>query len=279
MQEFRSKIGHLPIKNIPIPGSHDSFTSCLCSHSSVAPGEDRWIDMPIIKSVGIRLAKTHYISMREQLDIGIRYLDLRVAQVRGIFYTHHAYIATNLLNDLALIKDFIDTNLCEVVLLHFSHFKAMDNPKYHNELITTIQQLFDKLIAPDHYTPEHTLEQFITENKRVIVLYEWYNPNKDDQRLWFQDKMRLHFETMWFNKDNTKDLLEKMTAYLNNPPTDKIYITQAIITPPEKSSGGGIVSFLNKFGSLEGAAKAINPLVVQHLRSTWKNKKKKHIYI
>ena len=88
------------INEIVIPGSHDSG----CYNMSY-------------------LGETQYLTIKEQLDVGVRYFDIRVNKDHDKYVIFHSIINgvefDPILDD---IKSFLDTNNTETLLLDFQHF-------------------------------------------------------------------------------------------------------------------------------------------------------------
>lgn len=89
------------LNEIVIPGSHDA-----CTYS-----------MPY-------LGETQYLNVKEQLEIGVRYFDIRVNKVKGNYKIYHSIINgvtfDPILDDLF---SFIQNNQSETLILDFQHFK------------------------------------------------------------------------------------------------------------------------------------------------------------
>jgi len=106
------------VSDIVIPGSHDSGTY----HMS-------W------------LGGTQYCTIKEQLDSGVRYFDLRVNKTNDDYLIYHDIInGEKFLPILSDIKDFITLNTSETLILDFQHFKGGAEEQvysYINEYLIT----------------------------------------------------------------------------------------------------------------------------------------------
>lgn len=85
-----------------IPGTHDSAA--------------RYIADPFTPDSA---AKTQDLTIREQLDIGVRFLDLRCRHIGNACALHHgrAYLSMNLSDALKQIVSFLDANKSETVIV------------------------------------------------------------------------------------------------------------------------------------------------------------------
>lgn len=89
------------INEIILPGSHDAGTNGMS-----------W------------LGATQHLSVEEQLNLGVRYFDLRVNKVNDEYFIFHSIINGNKFDPiLDLIVNFIKENQSETLLLDFQHFK------------------------------------------------------------------------------------------------------------------------------------------------------------
>lgn len=102
------------LHNIAIPGSHDAGTSGM-----------NW------------LGETQQYSIKEQLELGVRYFDLRVNDNNGKLVIYHSIInGQEFIPILEDIKEFIKNHPSEVLLLDFQHFKNGSEDEVY-ELVTT----------------------------------------------------------------------------------------------------------------------------------------------
>ncbi|MCS3433889.1 phosphatidylinositol-specific phospholipase C [Klebsiella sp. BIGb0407] len=102
----------LYISEINIPGTHDSGTGSYTG--AAAP----W-------------AKTQSVSIKQQLDSGIRYLDIRCRHINNVFTIHHGnvYLGINFDNVLEDCTQFLKENPSECI---FMQIKEEHNPKNNN---------------------------------------------------------------------------------------------------------------------------------------------------
>jgi hypothetical protein len=166
------------INRLLIPGSHDSGTSRLGSS-----------------------AKTQSFTIKEQLENGIRYLDIRPKVHNSTYYIHHeitgpdgsadlGYYSANLNPDDASnnkyifkqIRDFLKNNPSEILILKFQNYKSFGKDDYFN-LISLIKAYFTfdtptskcQLARFDHgtgaYIAKETVGSLLNANKRVFIIW------------------------------------------------------------------------------------------------------------
>lgn len=147
-------------------------------------------------------SETQDLDFYEQMEQGIRYFDVRSGWYNEteewrVFHYKVGNQVEIVLND---VKRFIDDHSGEIVVLELSHFEGSPT----NSNIVGLQQLvtgiFGDLLLP--YDPKFTttIQQMVSQNKRVIVTFEsiaTYMP-----QIWYADAI---YNT-YANKDNLKEM-------------------------------------------------------------------------
>ncbi|ABL66368.1 DUF2934 domain-containing protein [Chlorobium phaeobacteroides] len=126
MQAHWEQIGFKPLKQLCLPSTHDSGTYRL--DLKLAPDA-----ADLIKTLynyadtennatGVRkyirgMAICQSLTIREQLDIGIRVIDLRVCKVDGVYYCCHALLGDEIRVLLKDMAEFLAANPYEVVFV------------------------------------------------------------------------------------------------------------------------------------------------------------------
>jgi hypothetical protein len=112
------------IVDVAMPGSHDSlsyginFFSAVDENAVSAP-----LQQPLLKGLGVRQSITQTLNVRQQLEAGVRYFDLRVTRSEedGQWYGVHNYRSVLLADALTQFNNFLLTHPGEVVILDFQH--------------------------------------------------------------------------------------------------------------------------------------------------------------
>lgn len=107
-------------------GTHDSGTYCFDKEKGASPDSDltttiqdkmpgrllRAVSDVILSQVFGRLCQCQDKNFEEQLNSGVRYLDLRVAfhEESGGFFTCHGVYCADMTDVMKQIKDFMDAN-------------------------------------------------------------------------------------------------------------------------------------------------------------------------
>jgi len=271
MSNLPETLTSLPLNFIAIPGSHDSFTYCLSSSSSVAPDAEDVIKKLtsifgiLAKSIVARWGKTQGLNTSGQLAAGIRYFDVRVAKnskEKDEIYSCHSLFANPIKTDLTSINDFLNKHDKEVVLLDINHFYSFDMNE-HFRLLRHLESIFgNKLVPYTYQTP--SLDQLWKTPHRVFVFYH----SRDVQRpyLW----PGYFIPSPWANTNDLNKLLNYLTEnYKQGRPDDYFYVSQGILTP----TTGDIIKHV--FSSLKSVmADKATPAFIKWLddKSTGKGK-------
>ncbi|XP_062060024.1 PI-PLC X domain-containing protein 1 isoform X3 [Lepus europaeus] len=104
----------LPLHHLSIPGSRDTMTYCLSRKSPISHSESRLLQLlgkvlPCVTlPMVLRWSVTQTLDVTEQLDAGVRYLDLRIAHMpggseRNLHFVHKVY-STALVEEVPTLR-------------------------------------------------------------------------------------------------------------------------------------------------------------------------------
>ncbi|EGW04900.1 PI-PLC X domain-containing protein 1, partial [Cricetulus griseus] len=115
----------------------------------------------ITRPMVLKWSVTQALDITQQLDEGVRYLDLRIAHMTGgsernLHFVHMIYTT-------ALVHP------CEVVILACRNFEGMTD-ELHEYLVGCIKNIFGDMLCPRGDIP--TLRQLWARGQQVIVSYE-----------------------------------------------------------------------------------------------------------
>lgn len=259
------EVATIPLKNLILPGTHDSATSTITASSKFAreqdpPHELNWLRYLgvgfIVSGIAAKWSKAQGKSLGEQLNLGIRYFDMRVVYRESdrSFYSVHGLYGDHLDTILKEVQDFLAKNPKEVILLDFNHLHNMQPaPKrdLNGRLIQKIKSYFgNKMASRKRFGPSSTLQDFWDAGKQVIVFY--YNDKGDkkdntraqrDSLLWGSENIT----SPWPNKQTVEDLkkaLERTMSAEARFQGDRFFVLQNILTPD-----GGIIGRGGLIGS------------------------------
>ncbi|KAF7657035.1 hypothetical protein LDENG_00032840 [Lucifuga dentata] len=179
----------VPLWNLAIPGSHDSMSFCLDISSPILQSEPRLLQvidrlLPCCTRPCIyRWATTQQSVLSDQCDLGIRYLDLRIAKKsdRGLFFAHGIYTLMNVEEALIELAFWLDAHPKEILLICCSHFDSLTD-RDHSDLADYIITLFGKKLCSPQDTP--TLRSCWSKGQKVIVFYDNQQVVLQDPEFW-----------------------------------------------------------------------------------------------
>lgn len=212
MSHLPCALWDLPLWDMAIPGSHNAITYCLdkndrspvdLTQPDMLQKLDRYMK-PLIRPFVYKWAVTQESTVREQLNCGVRYCDLRIAHrpndsSHDLYFYHGVYTTLTVETVLKEIREWLDAHPREVVILSFSHFLGL-NQELHTLLITTIRNVFTSKLCPK--TETVTLRSLWSLGYQVIVSYE-HSVSKYHSDLWS------HIPYWWANKCKAESLIEE----------------------------------------------------------------------
>ncbi|KAL7832758.1 hypothetical protein SRHO_G00297760 [Serrasalmus rhombeus] len=233
MSHLPSALWDIPLFNLTIPGSHNAITYCLDKNDR-SPVDLTQPDMlqkldkymkPIIRPFVYKWAITQERSVREQLDCGVRYCDLRIAHrpndsSSDLYFYHGVYTTVTVETVLKEIKAWLDAHPKEVVILSFSHFLGLSQ-ELHTLLISTIKNVFDSKLCPK--TEGVTLKNLWSLGYQLIVSYDNHAANCH-RELWS------HIPYWWANKCKAEALIEEFERRKNNGRPGGFFVTGINLT-------------------------------------------------
>ncbi|XP_029003654.1 PI-PLC X domain-containing protein 1 isoform X2 [Betta splendens] len=181
MSALPEELWDVPLTDLAIPGSHDAMSYCLDINSPLVRSESnlfRLLDRlfycftrPLI----FKWSTTQDKSIEEQLSLGIRYFDLRIAHKPNdpssdLYFTHVIYTHLTVVETLLSVATWLESHPREVVILACSHFEGMDD-KRHEAFIRSLKKLFGSKLCPRKQS-DLTLRSLWASGQQVIVSYE-----------------------------------------------------------------------------------------------------------
>ncbi|XP_061533746.1 PI-PLC X domain-containing protein 1 isoform X1 [Phycodurus eques] len=179
-------MSHLPeelldvsLWNLAIPGSHDSMSFCLDLSSPVVKSES-WL-LKVVDRLApcwtrpcvFRWATTQQAVLSHQCDLGIRFLDLRIARKSTecikLFFAHGIYTWITVKQEaLKELATWLDAHPKEIVIVCCSHFSSLTLSD-HIQLVDYIVSLFGPKLCSSQDCP--TLRSCWSKHQQIIVSY------------------------------------------------------------------------------------------------------------
>ncbi|KAF7340893.1 Phosphatidylinositol-specific phospholipase C domain-containing protein [Mycena sanguinolenta] len=268
MSALASTIGPKMLREVKIPGTHDSATYAITPLSSIGKDMPDWLEyiqlLPLpgntIQTVMSLWSVAQTVDFTGQLKAGIRYFDLRV-QGSSLNFVHGLVSApvTDLLTQLSA---YLSTagNDKEVVLLDFNHFYDM-KPADHANLVSMLQTTFGNKLAPASLGANVTLNQLWSTSYRIIIFYDDAATVGANPFLWSQSTI----SSPWPNVQDVGALNGALARELPNK-LSTFFVLQGILTPNGAMIALGLVGVGPR--SLTAVAQAVTPAVVGWL-SQW----------
>ncbi|KAK6100883.1 Phosphatidylinositol-specific phospholipase C X domain family protein [Brugia pahangi] len=179
MSELPAAARDKPIMTLAIPGSHLSGTCNLKEDSEITPDQTwcvRVLDSnDMIRKAVYNWSKVQTISIKQQLEAGIRFLDVQVAYINEDIYVVHGLRSMEIRELFKRVDDFLSVHPKEIVLIDINHFYEF-REQHHDKLLDMISNLFgDRLISRPTTTRtamSYTLNKIWNSTGRVIIFYQ-----------------------------------------------------------------------------------------------------------
>lgn len=181
MSALPEELWDVPLTQLAIPGSHDAMSYCLDINSPLVRSESdvfRVLDAVcccFTRRIIFKWATTQDKSIEEQLALGIRYFDLRIAHKQNdcspdLYFTHVLYTHLTVLETLTSVAIWMKSHPKEVVILACSHFEGISE-KLHEEFIFSIKKIFGSKLCPQK-AADLSLRNLWALGYQVILSYE-----------------------------------------------------------------------------------------------------------
>lgn len=178
MSRLPEELLDVPLWDLAIPGSHDSMSFCLDVSSPVLRSEPRVLRVTDMlfpwctRACVYRWATTQQSVLSDQCDLGIRFLDLRIARKPSggskLFFAHGIYTLMTVKEALDELATWLDAHPKEIIIISCSHFESLTSQD-HVDLVEYIISLFGKKLCSSQDVP--TLRSCWSRHQQVVVTY------------------------------------------------------------------------------------------------------------
>lgn len=265
--------GDMLLRNVAIPGTHDSGTYGITPFSPI--GEDLPSYVPVIQGlVGpLGLAANPVIALwsiaqgqtfYQQLVGGIRYFDLRLQYANGAFNFVHGLVGAPLSDLTTMVTQFLAQPGFgnEIIILDFQHVFNISGSAV-TDLMTTLTDSFSTLMIPSSMGTGASLSDIWNTSGRLVVLYPDDTVVANYDFLWSRTTS---IEDVWPDDQTLTDLYNDLNAQL--PYTgSELFVLQGVITPNASLITSGILG--SGPGSLLALAQQTNPNLNSWISSNW----------
>ena len=187
MKDYSTTIDIKPINRITLPGSHLANAYSItgnrprCIGEAVESGAMSYnakLQHSLLSKhqfnhdAFINYLNTQNQTIKQQLTNGVRYFELQICKQQGILYTSNVYLTNQLDVITAQIKDFLENNPQEIVILNIDHLWA-EYGRMNNQdawaLYTHLLKTFNSKLVPKSMQ-YHKIGELKSEDKQVILL-------------------------------------------------------------------------------------------------------------
>ncbi|NWW06712.1 PLCX1 protein, partial [Oreocharis arfaki] len=166
-------------------GSHDTMTYCLDKSSAVSGNESKLVKflnkcLPcIVHPIIMKWSTTQVLTVTEQLEAGVRYLDFRIAHKANdpsmnLYFVHMVYTTVTVQDILWEILRWLETHPQEVVIIACRNFDGLTK-RLHNHLVACIKEIFQCKLCPRNVSMRSFFPHFlkIHHNKTNLHSTAW----------------------------------------------------------------------------------------------------------
>lgn len=266
MEQMQSTIGNRPLNEIVMPGSHDAGTEGITKDSGICEWGDSASTAKINPAIAASMSKSQSGTLAQQLDMGSRYLDLRLCEQAGKWYLYHGGPMGQQFFDTfdgrgGIVKgeadelaDWINSHPKEVVILRLQTAAPPATAK--DDTRAAISQLGGMIgggpldnpaIADRSLSPTSTYGQFMSKGKHIVFIddtnsttYPWawdssaqsFRGSYVEVSHNWQDILKALFTNQ--AQDNRDAVIARASKVFGTAPgadADKFFVLQGIVDP------------------------------------------------
>ncbi|NWX00511.1 PLCX1 protein, partial [Caloenas nicobarica] len=164
-------------------GSHDTMTYCLDKSSAVSGNGSKLVKllnkcMPcIVHPIIMKWSTTQVLTVTEQLEAGVRYLDFRIAHKANdpsmnLYFVHMVYTTVTVQDVLWEVLRWLETHPQEVVILACRNFDGLTR-RLHCHLTACIKEIFQCKLCPRNVSVMLFFYLSFFKNKANLHLTVW----------------------------------------------------------------------------------------------------------
>lgn len=245
--------GDTTLRQMVIPGTHDSATYNFSSSSDLAPDANSIYGAA--KGVVADWGKTQSYNIYDMLQMGIRHFDLRILKHEGQFVNVHGLVGMSMPDVLAQVRQFSEEHPQEPIILEVAKTPSAGD-------MSDLLDLFDQYVGdrkPDanKALANTTLNELWADDadgtaNNVIVIWA-SGSSYGEERGYFGSSQ---LEGTWADTENSGDLYNRLLngwnrngriyKGLTNAPQDKLFYSAFTFTPKDSTI---IEDVLNIFSS------------------------------
>ncbi|MCH2040143.1 MAG: ricin-type beta-trefoil lectin domain protein [Saccharospirillaceae bacterium] len=234
--------GDTTLRQMVIPGTHDSATYNFSSSSDLAPDANSIYGAA--KGVVSDWGKTQSYNIYDMLQMGIRHFDLRILKHEGQFVNVHGLVGMTMPDVLAQVRQFSEEHPQEPIILEVAKTPAAGD-------MSDLLDLFDQYVSdrkPDasKSLANTTLNDLWADdsdghNNNIIVIWA-SGSSYGEERGYFGSSQ---LEGTWADTESSGQLYERLLngwnrngriyKGLTNAPQDKLFYSAFTFTPKDST--------------------------------------------
>jgi hypothetical protein len=240
METLYEKNPQTRLRDIIIPGTHNSGTYKITKKSKLAPLERKFFKLS--KKTVARWRKTQKDNIFTQLTHGIRHIDLRIQRDKKTFVIVHGLISVSLLSILKDLKKWAIKRPKEIVFIEFiTDLSLKKDLKDLNKLVQKYLSSF--LVHPFLPPSQLTFENiWVKQKNRPFLLFTSSSFKKLSPLYWDRNH---NLKSLSTNTRNIENLMEQLlygnskAPGLYNQDNSKFYASELTFTPDTKTIAQG----------------------------------------
>lgn len=243
MSEHKDQLKGMTINQVTLLGSHDSASCDIgvgspavsgyltrTGHHKKGPASEKDVKSAVCQSA----------SIKDQLEYGVRHIDLRVAHQDGQYWLSHMYLSTPAFGPggvFTQIKEFISEHPDEVIIMTGEHLYSKRAPMTTDEAAAFYSKLEeylgDLLIQRDDFS-KLTYGKIWEGQGRIILIISPDTQIADDPLLWDGNDV----DSAWMDEKDPETLISELSSLIdewkNGKSADKLRRLQAMTTTGHK---------------------------------------------
>jgi hypothetical protein len=180
MSQLQPVIGNTPLDGIKMPGSHDAGSWSIRDGSGLCTSGDNYSISADFPAVAASMSRSQSGSIVDQLNAGSRYLDLRLCNQNGLWYTYHGgpmgdlfFDADGQQGEADSIAQWIQAHPDEIVIIQLATAAPSAEASADDaQAVTELAQLIgmNAIATTPQLTPQSTYDQYLSAGKHVVLI-------------------------------------------------------------------------------------------------------------
>jgi hypothetical protein len=152
-------INTVPFNQLVLPGAHDALTSSINSNREFSPDAPAFMTKlhGPLKAIVSNWARAQSYSAGQLLNLGVRYMDVRVANRNGEFWTIHSLYGEPFESSLLQVRNFLDENPQEIIVIDIQNLESSAQDRHLDGV--DLDELISQILF-SNTAPAETVEGF-----------------------------------------------------------------------------------------------------------------------